>query len=192
MKNYTKNWNQEFVKNTENIRNMNFCLEIGCFEGLTSNYIVDKMLSKDGKLICIDPLTDVYLNDNLSIEDENKNKTEFFYFKNQYDRFINNTQESLNSKKIELIRDLSINVFEELIKKYEEKFDFIYIDGDHRPEQVYIDAVNSFQICKSNGFILFDDYLWGKTGVGINKFMKEYEGKYILLIKNYQVLIKKY
>jgi hypothetical protein len=60
---YTREWNHEFVKNTKsiNLNNQNLCLEIGSFEGLTSNYIVDNILSANGKLICVDPLTDNYL-----------------------------------------------------------------------------------------------------------------------------------
>jgi len=193
MKNFTQNWNQEFIKNTNQFLNekFDFCLEIGSFEGLTSNYIVDNLLSENGKLICVDPLTDVYLNDKLSEIDEIKNNTDFIYFKDQYNRFYNNVSEHLESNKISLIRELSVDIFPELIKKYQNKFDFIYIDGDHRPEGVYIDAINSFELCKEQGFILFDDYLWGDTGIGIDKFLNEYSGKYDLLVKDYQVLIKK-
>lgn len=166
-------------------------MEIGSFEGLTSNYIVDNLLSENGKLICVDPLTDVYLNDKLSEIDEIKNNTDFIYFNDQYNRFYNNVSEHLESNKISLIRELSVDIFPELIKKYQYKFDFIYIDGDHRPEGVYIDSINSFELCKEHGFILFDDYLWGDTGIGIDKFLNEYSGKYDLLVKDYQVLIKK-
>jgi predicted O-methyltransferase YrrM len=192
MKSYTHNWNQEFIKNTSKfIKKFDFCLEIGSFEGLTSNYIVDNILSTDGKLICIDPLTDTYLNDNLTSADIIRNDNDFIYFKDQYNRFNNNVSEHLTNGKIELVRELSINIFPEFIKKYKSEFDFIYIDGDHRPESVYIDGVNSFELCKKDGFILFDDYQWGDTGVGIDKFLNEYRGKYILHIKDYQVLIQK-
>lgn len=191
MKNYTHNWSGEFINNTRGINNLDLCLEIGSFEGLTSNYIVDNILSTEGKLICIDPLTDVYLNDNLSELDIKRNNSDFVYFKDQYSRFINNVKEHLESNKIELVRDLSTNIFPELIKNYKNKFDFIYIDGDHRPEGVYIDAINSFILCKNGGYILFDDYLWENTGVGIDRFLKEYNGKYLIITKGCQVLIQK-
>ena len=189
MKNFTHNWNQEFIKNSKRIIQKNLCLEIGCFEGLTSNYIVDNILSESGRLICVDPLTDVYLNDKLSELDDANNK-EWIYFKDQYSRFINNVSEHIESGKIELIRDLSINVFDSLLDKYKESFDFIYIDGDHRPDGVYIDAINSFKLCKSGGYILFDDYTWGDTGKGIDRFLNEVDG-YEILLKEYQILITK-
>jgi hypothetical protein len=66
--NYTKSdsWNSYFKTNTSGMCNFNLCLEIGCFEGMTSNEIVSRMLSETGKLICVDPLTDSYLNENLT------------------------------------------------------------------------------------------------------------------------------
>ena len=191
MENFTKNWNHDFINNTNNISNIDLCLEIGCFEGLTSKYICDKLLSKNGKLICVDPLTDVYLNDNLSDTDKLNNEKEFDYFSGQYERFTNNVGEYMKNGKINLIRDLSKNIYPSLIKEFSSKIDLIYIDGDHRPESVYIDAVNSFELCRIGGHILFDDYLWKDTGVGIDKFLEEYKGKYELLIKKFQILIKK-
>lgn len=195
MKQYTQDWNQnqKFIKSTNRFIDKKFdlCLEIGAFEGLTSNYIVDNLLTENGRLVCIDPLTDVYLNDNLSQEDIQKNTVDFSYFKDQYSRFKSNVKEHLITGKINLVRNLSTNVFPILIEKYENKFDFIYIDGDHRPEAVYIDAVNSFKLCKTNGFILFDDYQWFNTHEGIDKFLNEYYGRYGLISKDYQVLIQK-
>jgi predicted O-methyltransferase YrrM len=189
MKNYTEKWNGGFITNTNSfVKNIDLCLEIGCFEGMTSNYIVDNILTENGKLICIDPLTDIYLNDNLRDVDIEMNQSHSKQFKDQYSRFINNVEEHLESGKIELIRDLSINAFDNL-KKY--KFDFIYIDGDHRAEGVYIDAINSFELCKKDGFILFDDYEWNDTGIGIDRFLDEYKDRYILHIKSGQVLIQK-
>lgn len=192
MKKYTHNWNQEFINNSKSL-NLKFdlCLEIGSFEGLTSNFIVDNILTTDGKLICVDPLSDVYLNDNLSDLDRKRNDADFSFFKDQYSRFINNVGEHIETGKIELIRDLSINVFDILIDKYKNRLDFIYIDGDHRPEGVYVDGINSFILCKNGGYILFDDYSWENTGVGIDKFLKEYDGEYSLITKGYQVLIQK-
>lgn len=192
MKNYTQNWVGNFINNTKFLENkISLCLEIGCFEGLTSNYIVENLLIESGKLICVDPLTDVYYNDDLTDEIIDLNKNQFSCFSNQYERFINNTKEHIDSNKIELIRELSKNVFTKLIKKYKNKFDLIYIDGDHRLESVYLDGFNSFELCSLNGYILFDDYEWDECGMGIDKFLHEFNGKYHLLYKKEQVLIQK-
>jgi predicted O-methyltransferase YrrM len=194
---YTYNWNQEFKNNTNGINGLSLCLEIGCFEGLTSNYIIDNILNSDGKLICVDPLTDNYLNTELTDNDVVNNDTIYKYFNNQYDRFINNTNHHIKNGKLELHRNISSDIFPELIKKYESQFDLIYIDGDHRASAVYIDAVNSFKLCKKNGVIIFDDYSWGDmyneeaTCFGIDKFLNEYNGHYDLIVKGYQVVIRK-
>ena len=84
MPKYTQNWNGEFQKNTIFIdRNslMNV-IEIGVFEALTSNYIVDNLLASNGNLICIDPLDPNYELDN----DNN-------LFNGQYERFIENLRD---------------------------------------------------------------------------------------------------
>ena len=75
--------------------------------------------------------------------------------------------------------------------KYKNKFDFIYIDGDHRLDAVYQDGINSLKLCSSNGYILFDDYEWHECGLGIDKFLDEFNEKYELIYKKEQVLIQK-
>ena len=192
---YTHDWNQEFKNNTSGINNLKLCLEIGSFEGLTSNYIIDNILSIDGKLICVDPLTNNYLNTDLTDSDISNNDTIYKYFNNQYDRFKSNTAN--NANRLELYRNIRSDIFPELISKYEGQMDFIYIDGDHRASAVYIDAINSFKLCKSGGIIIFDDYSWGKmyneeaTSVGIDKFLLEYNDQFTLITKEYQVVIRK-
>lgn len=198
---YTHDWNGEFKSNISrmklNNKSLDLCLEIGVFEGLTSNFICDNILSENGKLICVDPLTDSYLNTDLNEKDVKNNQTIYKYFNSQYGRFIENTKNQFEKQKIELIRELSSVAFPILLEKYKNSFDLIYIDGDHRASAVYIDAVNSYSLCKPKGHIIFDDYSWGKmyndeaTSVGIDKFLKEYEGKYEIISKGYQVVIRK-
>lgn len=193
--NYTHDWNQEFKNNTQSFGKFDLCLEIGCFEGLTSNYICDNLLKKDGKLLCVDPLTDTYLNDKLTENDVLKNQTDWSYFNKQYERFISNT--SHQGHKIELFRCLSSDAFPQLLDKYKNCIDLVYIDGDHRASAVYLDAINSFELVKSDGLIIFDDYSWGSfyneesTSVGINRFLEEYSNKIELIKKNYQIVIRK-
>lgn len=173
---FTQDWNNEFKKNTKGIK-CDFALEIGAFEGLTSRYICDNLLRPNGRMICIDPLTDEYLPGH---EDND-------LFVGQYDRFIRNTK----GYPIELLRMTSDEAFaNEVFLHY--RFDFIYIDGDHREKSVYKDGVNAFLVCKVGGHILFDDYEWREeTKNGIDRFLNEYKGLYELVIKDYQVMIKK-
>lgn len=174
MEGFTQDWNSEFKKNTKGLK-FDFALEIGCFEGLTSRYICDNLLNPGGRIICVDPLTDEYLPGH---EDNHM-------FVGQYERFTRNTR----NYPIELIRKKSIDSFAEM-EHY--RFDFVYIDGDHRRYAVFDDAINSFRLTKIGGHILFDDYEWRpETKAGIDEFLNIYEGRYELLTKGYQVLIKK-
>jgi predicted O-methyltransferase YrrM len=159
------------------------CVEVGSFEGRGSILIHNYLCSNDAsKLYCIDPFDDVYVkgNEKLAFWDSACN--------GQYGRFKHNTQ---HLPKIIECRGLSDTILPTL---NDSSIDFAYIDGDHSPEQVYIDAVNVFNKMNKNGIILFDDYLWEVNGVvtrlGIDKFLHEYSTKYELLIKNFQLAIR--
>lgn len=170
---YTQDWNNEFIQNTKFIRrnSLDMVLEIGCFEGLTSNYICDNLLTKRGRLFCVDPLEDRYLVDNLDEHAEYLNNS-IDYMKGQYDRFIENTR---RQSQIRLVRCKSDDAWSQL--NGWGQFDLIYIDGDHRPEQVYKDGCNALKVVKHHGFILFDDYEWKteKFAVkdGVDRFFKD-------------------
>jgi hypothetical protein len=41
-----------------------------------------------------------------------------------------------------------------------EIFDFVYIDGSHKHDDVYNDAINAYKHLKTGGIIAFDDYFW--------------------------------
>lgn len=174
---FTQDWNGEFKKNTEFLRGkVKFALEIGAFEGMTSCYICDNLLS-DGRLICVDPLPDDI--SELPFGDDNK------MFDGQYERFIRNTV----GKPIELIRKKSIDAYAQL-KDY--RFDFIYIDGDHSHDAVLADAFNCWALLKWKGYMLFDDYGWrDETKTAIDKFLRKNEEHMQIIVKEYQVLIQK-
>jgi FkbM family methyltransferase len=180
----TEDWNGEFIKNTQGLK-FDFALEIGAFEGLTSNYICDNLLNEGGRMIALDPLKEKYLTTDLSNEDKQMNKELSTMFKGQYGRFKRNTK----GKPIELIRSTSREAFPDL---QDFLFDFIYIDGDHRKDEVYNDGFECFKLLKIGGYMLFDDYEWRpETTEGINTFLNQFQGKYKVHIKSYQVLIEK-
>lgn len=186
---FTQDWNREFIANTEFLKGkVKFALEIGCFEGLTSRYICDNLLIQGpycddacnisySRMICIDPLTDEYL----------PGHPDNHLFVGQYDRFIRNTR----AYPIELLRMTSREAFNS--KGFSDyRFDFIYIDGDHRRNEVYLDGCKAFELCRPGGHILFDDYLWrDETKEGIDKFLKEHENLYAMVVNGYQIMIKK-
>jgi hypothetical protein len=79
-----------------------------------------------------------------------------------------------------------------------EKFDFIYIDGAHTSTQVMMDAINAFPRLKVGGILAFDDYEWPKYSgtlnnpkIGIDCWLKLFDGYYELIIQNYQIWVRK-
>ncbi|MDA1120873.1 MAG: FkbM family methyltransferase [Bacteroidetes bacterium] len=185
MQEFTENWNMPLKKNTKGMK-FTFALEVGSFEGLSSCYICDTLLKKGGRLICVDPLQDVYLTTNLDKEAHETNK-ELTGFKGQYDRFIRNTK----NKPVELKRMTSQQAYQSLSQF---KFDFIYIDGDHRENAVNADANLYWNLVNDQGGImLFDDYEWSDgTKKGIDRFLADKAGQYKILVKDYQVMVKKW
>jgi len=184
MEKYTQLWNNEFKINTAELPKVDLALELGVFEGLTTNYICDNMLNEGGRVICIDPLEDNYYVDNLREQDIETNKN-LTFFNGQYDRFISNTK----NKPVNLIRKKSVDAYED-VKDY--RFQFIYVDGDHRKEGVYHDCTKYIYCMKVGAYMLIDDYGWSdETKEGVDLFLKEKEGQYELISMGYQVLIKK-
>lgn len=185
MEDYTQHWNSEFIKNTKGLPKMDLVIEIGCFEGITSRYICENLLAEDGRLVCIDPLQDEYLTENLSEEDVKANK-EYGFFKNQYYRFKKNT----NGLPVQLVRKTSNDAMSEV---KDLRAGLIYVDGDHRKQGVLDDGKNYFELCKIGGFMLFDDAKGYRqeTTDGINEFLEWCGNRISILIDDYQLLIQK-
>ncbi len=160
------------------------CVEIGSFEGRGSILICDYLcMNEHSKLYCIDPLDDEYVKGNENMAFWNSACV------GQLSKFRNNI--SFYPKIVEC-RGISDNMIPLLENN---SIDFVYIDGDHSPDQVYRDAVNMFDKMKDGGVILFDDYLWKMNGIvtkiGIDKFLEEYKGKYELLFSAFQLAIRR-
>lgn len=194
-KQYTGLGSTSTMINFLNGKELDLCIEIGVFEGKTSNLIANH-LSETGKLICIDPLEDTYITEEVDDLADKYNKSKWKYFNGQYERFLNNTGELISSKKIELIRKTSEKAFQE-IKHLKNKVDFCFIDGDHRTNAVLMDGEGCLNLCKEGGFILFDDYGWGRNdgnfdcGKGIDMFLQKEKDKIEIISKSTQVLVRK-
>jgi predicted O-methyltransferase YrrM len=80
-----------------------------------------------------------------------------------------------------------------------EHYDFIYIDGDHRADEVYKDAIFGWRCLKKGGIMAFDDYRWVHDSKdpqmapqpGIDKFLSEYSNDLSIMAKDLQVWVYK-
>jgi hypothetical protein len=72
--------------------------------------------------------------------------------------------------KFEWVEDYSIHALSRLIKQ-KKKFDFIFIDGNHRFDDVLVDFYLSDQLLSPGGLIAFDD-MWMASVRTVVNFIK--------------------
>ncbi|OGJ61397.1 hypothetical protein A3A67_05150 [Candidatus Peribacteria bacterium RIFCSPLOWO2_01_FULL_51_18] len=184
-------WNK-WLGHLKNKSGLQF-LEIGSFEGRSAIWLLKNILTHPGsRLTCIDcferareawdfeAATKLDIPKDLPVE---KN----FDFNIQATGLENKVKKSKGTSN-RLLRALPF-----------EAFDMIYIDGSHEAHNVLTDAVLSFSLLKTGGIMIFDDYEWvcfkgqplRHPGIGIDGFLKSFEGKYEILHKAFQVILKK-
>ncbi len=175
---------ERLLSTLKNQKHLNF-LEIGTWEGRTSQYLVKEFLQGEhSQLYTVD----------------NAPKDLFFeILKRHKDKITHHNQNSA----LALAQLMSQQI----------TFDFIYVDGSHVAPHVLSDGVMSFHLLKDEGIMLFDDYLWElpeyinsvydlsrvpselhklfKPRQAIDTFLEIYKGQYELIFSDYQLAIKK-
>ena len=167
-------------------------LEIGSFEGQSSCFFIEKFSPKE--LYCLDPWeSEYYENHNIKMDDAYKNfesNIKIALSKTDYKTDVIIYKNTSNKKLPELVAD-----------RYRNYFDLIYIDGSHIAHDVMFDATLSFELCKTNGLIIFDDYLWkheqedilSSHKLAIDSFTNLYSKKIEILshLPLYKLFVKK-
>lgn len=155
-------------------------LEIGSFEGRSALFFLS-MLDK-ARLTVVDPWEPaIYRKEIIGTHVE--------------ERFDANCVDY--KERIKKIKALSTDAFN-IIKKDNTRFDIIYVDGSHHADQVYVDAVSSWELLKDGGILIFDDYTWreypdpkANPAWAINSFLKAIQGKYHIFWAYTQLIIEK-
>lgn len=145
-------------------------LEIGCFEGMSTCWLLDHILTHPtAKLTCID-----------------------LYFQ---DRFDLNIARTGAATKVSRRMGNSHNILPTLEP---DSFNIIYVDGCHWADHVYKDATLSWQLLKPGGVMIFDDYEFSDpTAPGqdpksaIDAFLSTVQAQIQVLHKAYQVVLIK-
>ncbi len=155
-------------------------LEIGSFEGMSTLYF--NLYFREVSIYCVETFFG---------SDEHKKKK--ISFQKVKTRFHKNTK---NFKNLKLFETTSDFFFEK--NKLYDFFDIIYIDGSHHYENVFNDAINSFNCAKKNSIIIFDDFLkeyYVNTNenviAAVLKFCEIYKNQFKILWVGYQFIIKK-
>lgn len=126
-------------------------LEIGAFEGYSSAWYVDNLLSHPDSLIdIIDPFCES--DSTTSVQS------------NTYSTFLSNMSKTKFSNKINIYKNFSQKVLPLLLIK-ESLYDFISIDGSHLKNDVLRDTIMCFDLLSPSGIMIFDDYGSPTAGV---------------------------
>ena len=141
-------------------------LEVGCFEGLSSFFVLSEYKAVNAILFDIWDMP-------------NPNSKTLSHNFNSIEKAFDNNLSGFNFTKI---KDDSVVAMRKLFKQ-NKSFDFIYIDGSHNGEDILSDAIEAFKILKKEGLIFFDDFLQYDK----NRALQSYDGieKFLNLYSNY-------
>lgn len=158
-------------------------VEIGAYEGRSSMWLLDNILTEAGSmLISIDPF------DDQGMQDCAIDKPGEVVFENFKHNVLNRYKNVLHCR---------LRSEEALRRMFSTRVSAVYIDGSHKAKDVLSDAVLAWPMLLPNGLMVFDDYLWSGSDhsqlprVGIEAFLSAMHGEYMILHKGVQVAIKK-
>ena len=155
-------------------------LEIGCFEGLSSFYVLSQFKFVNAYFV------DIW-------DEPNKNSKSLTSDFNKVEKLFDENLSKFNFTKI---KDDSVISMRKLLRK-NMNFDFIYIDGSHNGEDILSDAIEAFKILKKGGLIFFDDFLQYELNrkiqsyVGIEKFLELHSNDLQIVFFQNNLVVKK-
>jgi predicted O-methyltransferase YrrM len=168
---------------------VNRILEIGTYTGTSAIKLAE--LIKNPIMTVIDKwedYTDTAKNAIGIVDKIKDNKIEQIFYKNI---------EIAGMKDIfKVLKGCSFFILLDLIKS-NEKFDMIYVDGDHTLLHSYMDIKLSFELLENGGILIIDDRLYNKDDIlnspfeGIKKFILEYNTRIKVLYIGYRVFLEK-
>ena len=88
----------------------------------------------------------------------------------------------------------NIGVVLEYLLEQPRRYNFIYIDDSRNPGARYTECLYSWRLLETNGIMAINDYLGAiiEPGAkGVNNFLEEIAGQYIILEAGYRLFIKK-
>ena len=160
------------------------CLEIGSWQGLSALFLLMEL--PNARLTCIDTW-------------ETKGSPENGHRRDLALSSRRTFQENLAEQKIRVdeFQGTSDEYFASQISR--SRFDFVYIDGSHKSQDVLKDAVNSFLSLEQHGILVFDDLSWRQgsdyfdnPAPGIVAFLNFYRDSLeIIACTNQQLVVKK-
>ncbi len=167
-------------------------LEIGSFEGRSACWFLETILTDPTSMLtCIDLFT---------VNEGGRNYVKSISpdFPDDFDMeraFTANIKAVGGESRVTMLKGKSSVLLRYLpLHSYE----CIYIDGSHGAVDVLTDAVLCWDLLRDGGILIFDDYelkfgdgpLWN-PGIAIDVFLQIYEGRYELLHRGWQIILRK-
>lgn len=162
-------WKQVLDHFFKDKSDLNF-LELGTGNGLCANFLLDTYN-------CYIDTVDI--EETRIVDEEGINYTV---------STISNLEPFINNKRCTFY-EMSTKNF--LVNNFNKRYDFIYIDASHNKDWVLYDAVTSFNLLKTDGLLIFDDYGWGECGKGIDAFLSCFDNHIEVFYKQWQVMLRK-
>jgi predicted O-methyltransferase YrrM len=196
MTTFTTDWFSYAIPNFTSAKKylgqVNSVLEIGVYQGRSTCWTLQNMLSDNGSMTCVDPFIESDEIDMFFSPEPTPVGTE------REKLFRANVNESKKpGQTVDIHMGRSFAVLPKLLTQ-NLQFDFIYCDGNHSASTVISDAVLCYGLLKKGGVLLFDDYLWDhepdhhhRPKMSIDAFVNLYANHVTPFFINYQLAVVK-
>jgi predicted O-methyltransferase YrrM len=156
-------------------------LELGCFEGRATLWFLNYLPKSVVEAV------DVFF--------ETPEYKQYGGYTHSYEETFRGNVESYGER-VYTHKDSSFDyLVQALSTKPRVLFDIIYVDGSHEAINVLKDMLLGWEVLKTGGVMICDDYAWTRRvdcpKIAIDIFLSLYAGKYELLEKGYQVAVRK-
>lgn len=196
MTNFTTDWFTYAIPNftaiKQYLKEVNSVLEIGVYQGRSTCWTLQNMLSDTGLMTCVDPFIETDEMDTFFSTAPTPVGTE------REKLFRANVAESKKPKQtVDVHLGRSFAVLPKLLTR-DQQYDFIYCDGNHTAATALADAVLSYGLLRKGGVLLFDDYLWDheqdhhhRPKMSVDAFVNLYANHVTPFFINYQLAVVK-
>ena len=132
-------------------------LEIGSYEGRSTIWIIENLMTRGGALVAINSWEEIPIGDIPVGQDRHGMQL----VEQRFDHNITIATRGNSNVRIEKHKGASPHLLSMLLARGDgASFDLVYVDGSHRAPYVLTDLVLAFQLCRIDGLIFCDDYLW--------------------------------
>jgi predicted O-methyltransferase YrrM len=186
---FTQDWFSSNISNFQHVKDelvdITSILEVGAFEGRSTCWMLENMLSDDGNIFVVDTFKG----------GEDHEGLDTTSLRSTFDANIAEVKK--DTQKVCVYDETSYMGLARLAC-LGARFDFIYIDGSHTAPDVLTDACMAFPLLRKNGVMLFDDYMWmGKVEllhrpkIAVDSFTTIFAEKCLVRMTGYQLAIQK-